>query len=179
MSDAGAPPAAPAPGRSSHRTLRGRAELGVCAFLYLLAAVVLYDAASLGSDFTQRGPVGPAAVPTAVGILLIAVATLLTVDVLRGGRGAPEDSEDVDPDAPSDWRTLALLAGAFLTNVVLLDVAGWIISGALLFWGAAFALGSRHWIRDPLIAFAMSTGSYLLFSALGIWLPAGPFASGV
>ncbi|MFC7328498.1 tripartite tricarboxylate transporter TctB family protein [Marinactinospora rubrisoli] len=165
-----------APPREEHAPWwRGRAELGVAGFLYLVAALVLVDAAGLETGGAQRGPVGPAAVPVAVGVLLIVVATVLAIDVLRGGRGAAEDGEDVDPTASSDWRTVALLAGAFLVNAALIDTAGWIISGALLFWGSAFALGSRHWIRDPLISVALSTGSHLLFGAMGIWLPAGPF----
>ncbi|WP_199493095.1 tripartite tricarboxylate transporter TctB family protein [Marinitenerispora sediminis] len=169
-----APPSA-APPRDARAPWWGRAELGVAAFLYLVAALVLVDAAGLDAGVTQRGPVGPAAVPVGVGLLLIVVATVLAVDVLRGGRGAAEDGEDVDPEATSDWRTVALLAGAFLTNAALIDIAGWIISGALLFWGSAFALGSRHWIRDPLISVGLSAGTHLLFGSLGIWLPAGPF----
>ncbi|MFC3995700.1 tripartite tricarboxylate transporter TctB family protein [Nocardiopsis sediminis] len=168
-------PGAPAQAEPAAPWHRGKAELGVCAFLYALAALVLVDAAGLDAGPAQRGPVGPAAVPIAVGVLLLVVATLLTVDVLRGGRGSADTGEDVDPSARTDWRTVALLIGAFLANAALIDTAGWIISGAVLFWGSAFALGSRHWVRDPLIAVAMSVGSFLLFSALGVWLPAGPF----
>jgi putative tricarboxylic transport membrane protein len=49
-----------------------------------------------------------------------------------------------------------------------------VFSGAILFWGAAFALGSRHYIRDAVIAFALSIGSWYLFAlTLGIVLPPG------
>jgi len=38
----------------------------------------------------------------------------------------------------------------------------------------ALALGSRHLLRDPIIALAVSVTTYLVFSrALGIGLPAG------
>jgi putative tricarboxylic transport membrane protein len=38
----------------------------------------------------------------------------------------------------------------------------------------AFALGSRHFIRDPLIAIALSIGTWYLFAlGLGIELPVG------
>ncbi len=47
-------------------------------------------------------------------------------------------------------------------------------SGALLFWGAAFALGSRHYVRDAAIAFALSFGTFYLFAlGLGIVMPPG------
>ena len=157
------------------RRLRGRSELGVSVLLAALGALVLVDASRIPTDFTQRGPVGPAAVPTVVGVGLLAIAVLLARDVLRGGHGESETGEDVDLSHPSDWRTLLLLIAAFLANVVLIDRVGFPISGAVLFWGAAYALGSRHLLRDPLIAVALSVVTYLIFSrGLGIGLPAGP-----
>jgi putative tricarboxylic transport membrane protein len=94
--------------------------------------------------------------------------------VLRGGHGESETGEDVDLSHPSDWRTVLLLIAAYLVNAALIERLGWPISGALLFWGAAYALGSRHFLRDPLIAFAMSLITYLVFAReLGISLPPG------
>ncbi|MGH3647354.1 MAG: tripartite tricarboxylate transporter TctB family protein, partial [Micromonosporaceae bacterium] len=94
--------------------------------------------------------------------------------VLRGGHGEAEAGEDIDPTISSDWRTLALLGGALLANLALIDTAGWPVSGAVLFWGAAYALGSRHYLRDPGIALTLSTGSYLGLAQLGVVLPGGP-----
>ena len=154
--------------------LRGRSELGVSVLLAALGAVVLVDASRIPTDFTQRGPVGPAAVPVVVGMALLVIAVLLARDVLRGGHGESETGEDIDLSHPSDWRTVLLLVGAFLANVVLIERVGFPISGAVLFWGAAYALGSRHFLRDPLIAVVLSVVTYLVFSrGLGIGLPAG------
>jgi putative tricarboxylic transport membrane protein len=154
--------------------LKGRSELGVSALLLVLGVVVLVDAARIPTDFTQRGPVGPAAVPVVVGVALVVLAVLLALDVLRGGHGEAEIGEDVDLSHGSDWRTMLLLIGAFLANAVLIDRVGWPISGAVLFWGAAYALGSRHLLRDPLIAIVLSVVTYLVFArGLGIGLPAG------
>lgn len=154
--------------------LKGRSELGVSALLLVLGVVVLVDAARIPTDFTQRGPVGPAAVPVVVGVALVVLAVLLALDVLRGGHGEAETGEDVDLSHGSDWRTMLLLIGAFLANAVLIDRVGWPISGAVLFWGAAYALGSRHLLRDPLIAIVLSVVTYLVFArGLGIGLPAG------
>jgi putative tricarboxylic transport membrane protein len=154
--------------------LRGRSELGVSVLLGGLGALVLVDASRIPTTFTQRGPVGPAAVPVVVGMALLVIAALLARDVLRGGHGESETGEDIDLSHPSDWRTVLLLIGAFLANVVLIDRIGFPISGAVLFWGAAYALGSRHLLRDPIIALALSVATYLVFSrGLGIGLPAG------
>ncbi len=155
--------------------LRERSELGVSGVLVVLGVVVLVDALRIHTDFAQRGPVGPKAVPILVGSLLLVVAVLLARDVLRGGRGEAEGGEDVDLSAPSDWRTVLVLCGAFLANAALIGVVGFPISGAVLFWGAAYALGSRHFVRDPLIAAGLSVGTFLIFNnLLGVPLPGGP-----
>lgn len=154
---------------------RNRSELGICALLAVLGVLVLVDALRIPTDFAQRGPVGPKAVPVVVGVLLLVIAVLLARDVLRGGRGEAERGEDVDLSAPSDWRTVLLLSAAFLTNAALIGVVGFPISGAVLFWGAAYALGSRNFVRDPLIAAALSIVTFLLFNnLLGVPLPGGP-----
>jgi putative tricarboxylic transport membrane protein len=156
------------------RRMRGRSELGVALLLLALGVLTIVDALRIPATIGQRGPVGPAAVPVVVGGLLILLAVLLARDVLRGGHGEAEAGEDVDLSHPSDWRTVLLLAGAFLANVVLIEPAGWPISGAVLFFGSAYALGSRHYVRDLILAVVMSVGSYYLFGhALGIGLPAG------
>jgi len=154
---------------------KDRSELGICALLAVLGVLVLADAIRIPTDFAQRGPVGPKAVPIVVGVLLLVVAVLLARDVLRGGRGEAEGGEDIDLSAPSDWRTVLLLSAAFLANAALIGVVGFPISGAILFWGAAYALGSRALVRDPLIAATMSIVTFVLFNnLLGVPLPGGP-----
>jgi putative tricarboxylic transport membrane protein len=45
----------------------------------------------------------------------------------------------------------------------------------VLFWGAAYALGSRNFVRDPLIAAGLSIVTFLVFNnLLGVSLPGGP-----
>ncbi|MCX2182590.1 tripartite tricarboxylate transporter TctB family protein [Streptomyces sp. SKN60] len=155
--------------------LREHSELGVSALLFLLGVLVLTDALTMTVDIGQRGPVGPRTVPLVVGAGLLVVAVLLAVDVLRGGRGEAEGGEDIDLTEPSDWRTVLLLAGVFLGFAVLIGPLGFPVSGALLFWGAAYALGSRHHHRDPLIAAALSLLTYVVFNnLLGVPLPGGP-----
>jgi putative tricarboxylic transport membrane protein len=109
-----------------------------------------------------------------VGTLLLVVSVFLAVDVLRGGRGEPEGGEDVELGGGTDWRTVGLLAVAFLANALLIEPLGWPLSGAILFWGSAFALGSRHPVRDAVIALVLGVGSWYLFVlGLGISLPVG------
>ncbi|MEU6180223.1 tripartite tricarboxylate transporter TctB family protein [Streptomyces coeruleorubidus] len=168
----GIPPAE----RNERRTwLRERSELGVCVLLLALGVLVLTDALTMDVDIAQRGPVGPKTVPVVVGAGLLLIAALLAVDVLRGGRGQAETGEDVDLSEPADWRTVLLLTGVFLGSAVLIEPLGFPVAGALLFWGAAFALGSRRIDRDPLIAAGLSLVTYVVFNnLLGVPLPGGP-----
>jgi putative tricarboxylic transport membrane protein len=164
-----------APSGSTLKWLREHSELGICALLAALGAFVLVDAMLISTDFAQRGPIGPKTMPVLVGSLLLVVSVLLAVDVLRGGHGESESGEDVDLSAPADWRTVLLLSAAFLANAALINVVGFLVSGVILFWGAAYALGSRDLNRDPLIAAALTVLTYVVFNyLLGVSLPGIP-----
>jgi putative tricarboxylic transport membrane protein len=154
--------------------VEGRSELGVALFLGALGVLIIVSALLLPESRIARGPVGPAAVPMVVGGLLVIVSIVLAVDIWRGGRGEPEGGEDIELGGGTDWRTIAMVVAAFLANALLIESLGWVFSGAILFWGSAFALGSRHYIRDVVIAFVLSIGSWYLFAlGLGIVLPPG------
>jgi putative tricarboxylic transport membrane protein len=151
-----------------------RAQYGVCGFLALVGALVIADATRVGSATSSADPVGPKPVPVVLGVLLLVVAAVYAVEVARGGTGEAEAGEDIDLATPVDWRTVGLLIGAFVVNIVLIDRLGWVISGSLLFWGSAFALGSRHHVRNLVIAVALSLATFYAFAiGLGVNLPAG------
>ena len=152
----------------------GLSELLVPVLLLGIGIAVLVDASGLQEGLGRSGPVGPKAIPYAIGVALLVGAVWLAVDVLRGGRGEQESGEDVDLSHGSDWRTLAIMFGAFLVNVVLIERAGWPVTGAVLFFGCAYALGSRRIVRDVVLAFALSIGSWYGFVlGLDIDLPVG------
>jgi putative tricarboxylic transport membrane protein len=154
--------------------LKGRAELGVALLLGAAGVLVFLDANRLVTPYSQSDPVGPKTVPYIVAGLLLACAVLLAVNVIRGGQGEAEGGEDVDLTHPADWKTILPLAGAFILNILLIDWAGWVISGTVLFWGSVLALGSRHYIRDGIISLALSLLTfYGFYLGLGIALPAG------
>lgn len=164
------------PSGEDARPARGkdRAQYGVCAFLALLGAAVIVDGLGIPHITSSTDPVGPRAVPVLLGALLLLVAVLYAVDVARGGHGEPEAGEDVDLSQAVDWRTVVLRICAFVANAVLIERLGWVISGALLFWGTAFALGNRHHVRNLLIAATLSLTTFYAFAiGLGVNLPAG------
>jgi putative tricarboxylic transport membrane protein len=151
-----------------------RAQYGVCAFLALVGVLVIVDANRIGQATSSNDPIGPRPVPLLLGALLLVVAVLYAVDIARGGQGDPEAGEDIDLGSRMDWRTVLLLIGAFVVNAVLIEPLGWVISGTLLFWGSAFALGNRHYIRNLAIAVALALITFYAFAiGLGVNLPAG------
>lgn len=154
--------------------LKGRSELGVALLLGAAGALVIADAARIITPYSQSDPVGPKTLPFIVGALLLVCAVLLAVNVIRGGQGEAEGGEDVDLTHPADWKTVLPLVAAFIANILLIDWAGWVISGTVLFWGSVWALGGRNYIRDGLISLALSLLTfYGFYLGLGINLPAG------
>ncbi len=154
--------------------LKGRSELGVALLLGAAGVLVFLDANGLVTPYSKSDPVGPKTVPFIVAGMLVVCAVLLAINVLRGGHGQAEEGEDVDLTHPADWKTILPLAGTFVLNILLIDWAGWVISGTILFWGSVVALGSRRYIRDGLISVALSLLTfYGFYLGLGIALPAG------
>ena len=155
--------------------LKEHSELGVCALLAVTGLLVLVDSL-LGTDAGSRSdPLGPHAVPLVLGVLLLVLAVLLAADVLRGGHGEAEGGEDIDLAVPADKRTVGMLAGVLIATALLIPIVGWPLAGMALFWGAAYTLGSRRPVADPLIAGGVSLATWILFDPLlGVDLPGGP-----
>jgi len=151
-----------------------RAQYIVCAVLVLVGAFLIYDALSLTAAFAKVDPVGPKFFPLAVGLALLLTALILAIAIARGSQGEADAGEDIDPDAPSDWRTVGLLIAMFVATIVLVEPLGWAITGALLFAGCATILGSKNYLLNIVVGVALSVGSfYAFYSGLGIPLPAG------
>lgn len=157
----------------SDGTRRSWSEFVVVAVLAVLGTWAIVD--SLGiDDSASRGVISARTVPIVVGLLLIAMAVLLAVDVLRGGHGEQEGGEDVDLAGGADLKTVGLLVVAFAFNAAFIDSLGWPLTGAIMFFLSTLALGGRHLIRTAIISIIMSVGSwYLFYLGLGIHLPAG------
>lgn len=170
---AGTPAGDPAD-RTATTPVRDRAQYLLCAALAAVGVVVLVDGSRLGDIASSNDPVGPKAMPFLVGAGLLLVAAFYALDVFRGGVGEAEAGEDVELGQKADWKTVGILAGAFALNALLIEPLGWVISGAILFFLSAFALGNRHHVRGLAIGIAMSLTTFYSFAiGLGVNLPAG------
>ena len=73
-----------------------------------------------------------------------------------------EEGEDVDLTTPPDWLTVAKLVAILVLNLLLVNVLGWAITGALLFAGCAWALGSRTLVRDVIVGAVLAVAQLVL-----------------
>lgn len=159
-----APPASPPP--------HDYAQLGLAALLAAVGAFTVYDASTLSVGFGD--PVGPRLFPFVIGSVLMLLSVLLVIATLRGDVPEPDGGEDVDLAQRADWVTVAKLVGVLAFTIATVTWLGWAISGAVLFAGAAWCLGSRTPVRDVLVGVALAVVSwYAFYVGLGIPLTPG------
>ncbi|MCK1795381.1 tripartite tricarboxylate transporter TctB family protein [Streptomyces sp. XM4193] len=147
------------------------------------ALVATFGAIAVWGAFTIQAPPnteppGPGVVPGVVGTLLLVVAAWMAATNLRSARqlrgsGRAQLPGHVPPP-PTDWPPVLLIVGTLAVHVALLETLGWLLAGALLFWGVAYAFGARSYARDALVAVSMSAAVQVGFSfGLGLSLPGG------
>ena len=147
-------------------------QLGLAALLVVVGAYTVYDASTLRVGFGD--PVGPRLFPYVIGTVTVLLGLLLVAATLRGSVPEAEGGEDVDLRQPADWVTVAKLVGVLLFTVLTVSFLGWAVSGALLFIGSAWSLGSRTLVRDVIVGLVLSVASWYFFhEGLGVILPAG------
>lgn len=165
-----APSAAPA--TTGQGFLRGRSGLvfpGILAAFstYLLIGVLTMQLPE-GTDFP--GPRFFPSILIGIGYLL---AVLLILHYLRHPEVPTETSEQTWSTF-SDWRAVAWCVGGFLVFAVSIEILGWIIAAAALFWSVARGIGSTRPLFDLTLALLMSSLIYLAFAeGLGLSLPSG------
>jgi putative tricarboxylic transport membrane protein len=157
-----------APDEQPRRVL---AQVGLAAVTGVVGAYTMYDASTLQVGFAD--PVGPRVFPYMVGAGLLVSSVLLVLAALRGDRPEAEGGEDVDLDVAADWVTVAKLVGIVGVTIATVGFLGWAISGAILFAGATWALGSRTLIRDVIVGCVLSVASWYAFY-VGLGIPLSP-----
>ncbi|MFC9430506.1 tripartite tricarboxylate transporter TctB family protein [Streptomyces sp. NPDC056987] len=196
----------PAPDPGPAAFLRRRTGL-IIPLLLLVTGVVLGAGTLTMEVPANVASPGPQMFPTVVAVACLVFAVLLGIDVLRRPEpeqaaavsvssvsstvaAAPTDTTAATDatgttadETPAAVRTrsnrwaVAGLVGTIGAFIALLVPLGWLLSGALLFWGVARALGSRRPVFDIFLSVAISSTVQLAFSAgLGLSLPPGILA---
>ena len=64
---------------------------------------------------------------------LVLMGVLLALRIWRGDQGPAEEGEDIDPSAATSWRSVAIIAVAFLAHALLINVVGWPLAVTAMF----------------------------------------------
>lgn len=164
---------AAAPRRAATEPGRNYGELALSVLLLLLGVYLILGAGSIAVPGSPN-TLGPRFFPYLVGAATVGVGGALAVRILRGDQGPPEGGEDIDPDAPTSWRAVGIIAVAFLAHALLINVVGWPLAVTAMFGAAAWALGARGIVRPLLAGGITSVIIWLIFvKALGVLLPGG------
>lgn len=172
----GGPPPITKPSPTVAAPRAARRRTGELVFALLVIGLGVF---ALVGAFLIRVPagarVGPTVFPIFVSVILLAAGVAVLVGVLRGHLGTPEESEDTDPDARTDWRTIAIILALVMAHLLLLEYIGWALAAALLFGGVAWALGNRRWWLGFVVGLVIGVLVQILFGELlGLSLPLGP-----
>lgn len=139
---------------------------------YLLIGTLTMEVPE-GTDFP-----GPAFYPLILMVAGYVLAALLVLHYLR----SPEHPAELSARTwrtHSDWSAVLWSAGGFLVFALTLEILGWILAAALLFWAVARGFGSRRPLFDLSLALFMSSAIYLAFTVgLGLNLPSGILGGG-
>ena len=136
--------------------------------LLACAAVVLWQTLSIPVS-PLYSKVGPTVFPYMTTAGLAVLAVLLMVAAVRGGWQPDEEKE-----TPTDWKALAFVAAGLIANVLLIQPLGFTAASVVMFVLVCFGFGSRHPLRDVLIALVLALAAYFGFArALGVNIGAG------
>lgn len=150
-------------------------ELLVAAAVIVLGVIVLVQTQDIRVT-RAVARVSPRAIPEIVGGGLVLLGIWYAIDIARAPHiaGGGEDSEDVDPEAETDWTVIAIMAVGLALFALLITHAGFVLSSAVLFAVSAFAMGSRRVLPDIAIGVVLGVATFLLFDTwLGVRLPEG------
>jgi putative tricarboxylic transport membrane protein len=115
--------------------------------------------------------VGPRVFPFAVALGLVLLGLLYLFESWRGVQ------TPADEHSASIWPLL-VTGAAIVLDALLFEWLGFILSSTLLFLLVAIGFGSRMYLRDLALGFALAVVAYVTFvHGLGLRLPAGILAS--
>lgn len=135
--------------------------------LLIFGTGIVSIAAALTTPDPGFGVVGPAVLPTALGVLVVGSALWLARDAL-----ARRELPVLEPLDRRPFTATLVAIAAFLAAFVPL---GFVLSGAAYLVVQSRILGSRRLLRDAIAAIALTAALYLVFVRfLGIELPRGP-----
>jgi putative tricarboxylic transport membrane protein len=134
-----------------------------------IGAVWLYQALSLPQQ-AQYAQIGPGFFVSLVGVALIVLGALLTLQIHRGETFEAQQGEDTDADAEASWPALGMTVAAAALPLLAIDMIGFPATATLMFLLVSRAFGSRRYLLNAVLGIAFSLICWFGFSALGVQL---------
>ncbi|MGC4941305.1 tripartite tricarboxylate transporter TctB family protein [Kribbella sp. DT2] len=156
-------------------------EVEASRLVRIIAALVLVvlSATFLVGVFDIRSPKGldpqgPRFFPLLVTAAWLLLSIGYLIEGLRSPRTAKAETETGTSIADRSWFEPVALCVLLVLYAFLVVPLGYMLSTALLFWGAARVLGSRQLVRDIVVAVVTAVVVYIAFTQfLDISLPEG------
>lgn len=153
-----------------HPVARSKAGYAVGLGLLVLAAIIWFDTARMQVP-PNYSAYGPQIFPYLSIVALVVAALFLLWQTWAGRPGAVKPESD-----ESDWTGVIAISAGLLSQAVLIERLGFVISAAILFFLVAWGFRSRKYLRDAGIAIILSLVTYLVFTRLlNLQLPPGIF----
>ncbi len=149
---------------------KSKAGYAVGLGLLVLAAIIWFDTARMQVP-PNYSDYGPQIFPYLSIAALIAVALYLLWQTWAARPDAVKPESD-----ESDWIGVIAISVGLLSQAVLIERLGFVISAAIMFFLVAWGFRSRKWLRDAIVAIILSLATYLVFTRLlDLQLPPGIF----
>lgn len=162
---------------SEHRTLTGWerwSEFLIAGALLVIGVILLVYAQDI--RVIPSATVSPRIVPQVIGVGSLLVGIWYVIDIIRTPHqiSGGEDSEDVDIDAPTDWRALFIIGLGLTLFAFIVQPVGFSLASAAMFAISAYGMGSNKHHLNLAIGLALGIAIFLVFDTwLGVRLPAG------
>lgn len=137
----------------------------------ILGAICLYSGSHLPNT-AQYAAIGPGLFVNFVGLMLVILGILLTIQIARGESFEAQDTENASGSTPMDKKAFFTATLGCLVPALTITFLGLPLTAMLSFALIARSFGSSKLILDLITGFILGTLSWLLFSFLGLQLGA-------
>jgi putative tricarboxylic transport membrane protein len=141
----------------------------VAGLLLIITGTLVAWSTSLMRVPPMHAKVGPQVFPYFAAAALAFLGACFIVQSLRNSHEKlAADTEQ------TEWVSMALIVAGFAIEIALIKPLGFILASSLLFLCISLAFGSRHYVRDIVVALLLSSAAYFTFTKLlNLQLPAG------
>ena len=144
---------------------RDIAALVIAAGLFVLAALIAWDASRLGSGGAYAR-IGPQTIPYVIALCLAALGVWAVIEAWHG---------DFPEREPQEYRPVLWIVGGLLVQMVLIKFVGFSIATGLLFAMTARGMGRVSLPLALVVGLVLSAFVWFMFArVLQLTLPAGP-----